>query len=1248
MAAKTSGKRGARQLRSTPSTPEDLTDMQFKLMTDFDALFHQHQEERTPLSKLIQDVEDKYKLDPSSLRAEVKSLLEAVGCKDEVIKTHLETTLPEAQNEEIIGLRLISPLNFSYKPESLWRGEPSNHTIRKLARSIVVSSFRSDSVVSSRTLRVSGEPFSLALGDGSARAVAATIVWILVAKRKAELSPDDFSMQKLVWSLSGINVNFERHGAGTPKDCLIAQVSRQNQAAAVQPVSTVQWLGMIRQYLGEAIGTSFKGTSQVQQVLEDLVDSYNKSADVMAYDVDAAHVRKKRRSKAGAVPNDEPGEGGLKISRRRILGMKSFLSGANDEVLHELEKHIVVVGDYKTSAITDDILQLKFIYVGSKLPKELLPSEAQLTAMHAAGDVVKSWMQDEANVAEIRYDAPLSTDQFAMLWRKMIRTYEVAIEGMTSPEAKQKERPSQDDWTRARQIIQLWDESMMPVVSQCLSTDDFEAIKRLVLEGNTLDAQLGAIVERHPKYFHMGLIPSIAADDAESVDVRHKRIAEAHAIVEGATFSVFADELQMDWDTIQQASKSTACLGELLSWIEISHRQSQAKIGEELVRSFCNKLFPLLSASEWSKCSTQVSLLKQAFSCSAPLRAIVVMDFNVPSARDVLKMPRMIHAAAEIVKVLGSDHCIVMAIMPNASKKDSETTAFDDEVTISKCLTKAGFAHQDRVRQLVDMPDSISNKVSQLDWFVDSRLCCMGEPVSNFWVKGSELCRTKAIMERACVSDPDDLIDCTSLQADEDLNTSDRHQDIAGKLAQRGVEVAKAQIRALLSKSKRGGTEWLTPETMVSVLDLTPFVGDRALATLSLREELKSETQLSHCTFQVGKGVSANHAEFCAKCVAQHVATLWFDSKIELTDFAGRPVKVDPCVPEPTPAELKMHPTAELAYKGIRNLDFKVCTLVGGKVLLRPDKLAPFASASKEIQDRVNGLKEKHDAKYASRLATCIVDNDRPGIGPEDVLADPRDDPDGALVPFETPQNGQNDLSVLDSIAVLNANFVAVECNSMVKGIKMFRDPAKHAIFLYSKTEDHVIKAGDCLGGIGGGSILDADPNKVGAVPWLLTSGDKTWVQRATSKGDDKEEGKKPKFESGSMYSILRELERKSTQPISLTSYGEALSVKESGRQEYHFKNVPGTEAFRKVEYVLSPVKPNAKLSSGNFFGPFVARDSGLGAGALQLTWRLSFEPVSHTLKPQKVYVTASQRIELPKGKPVKVCWKPEPGPAAV
>ncbi len=158
-------------------------------------------------------------------------------------------------------------------------------------------------------------------------------------------------------------------------------------------------------------------------------------------------------------------------------------------------------------------------------------------------------------------------------------------------------------------------------------------------------------------------------------------------------------------------------------------------------------------------------------------------------------------------------------------------------------------------------------------------------------------------------------------------------------------------------------------------------------------------------------------------------------------------------------------------------------------------------------------------------------------------------------------------------------------------------------------------------------------------MPWLLPKGDKTWVQRTVEKGDDADEGAKPKFTSGTLYSILRDLDRRSTQPIVLTSFGEAHGVSSSGRQEYTFKNALGSEAFGAVEYVLSPCKPSAKLSRANFFNPFVSRASGVGEGACQITWRLSFDVVTHVLRPCKAYVTASQRIVLPKGKPVKVCW---------
>jgi hypothetical protein len=58
-----------------------------------------------------------------------------------------------------------------------------------------------------------------------------------------------------------------------------------------------------------------------------------------------------------------------------------------------------------------------------------------------------------------------------------------------------------------------------------------------------------------------------------------------------------------------------------------------------------------------------------------------------------------------------------------------------------------------------------------------------------------------------------------------------------------------------------------------------------------------------------------------------------------------------------------------------------------------------------------------------------------------------------------------------------------------------------------------------------------------------------------------------------------------------------------------------------------------------NFFATGLRRDVGLGLGALQLAWRLNYDPVGNTLKPSKPYVVNSKRIALTKGKPVKVAW---------
>ena len=160
----------------------------------------------------------------------------------------------------------------------------------------------------------------------------------------------------LITSLLDISVNFELHGDGSSTQALVAQAALQNQAAAVQPCSTLQWIGMARDFMGMPIGDHVGTSSQLQRTLEDMVSSYNARPEVEAYVEETMPSRKKRRGKLGqAAVEDEGRDQGLKIGRKRLMAMKNFLAGASEEGLATLERHICVMGDYKFSVVTDDI-----------------------------------------------------------------------------------------------------------------------------------------------------------------------------------------------------------------------------------------------------------------------------------------------------------------------------------------------------------------------------------------------------------------------------------------------------------------------------------------------------------------------------------------------------------------------------------------------------------------------------------------------------------------------------------------------------------------------------------------------------------------------------------------------------------------------------------------------------------------------------------------------------------------------------
>lgn len=1237
----------ARVLRSTPSNAGDVGIFQKFLMSEVDTIHCKHHDTRTSFLSTAQEYMQQYQ-GPDNMA----SLMEAhvqVLCKLGMVSAEAEQMVAkmfEAQPGDILGKRDLCVSMFSFSEQSMWHGTPSNDNVRKLARNMISSGFHLHSVIASRTLTLmepdrQGVSFHLLLGDGSTRAVAACIVWMLLVKHVDKIPYGDPQVEQVVRSLLSIQVSFERHGTGTPKEALLAQASRQNQAASVQPLHTLAWIGMVKSFTGLAIGNHPLSTIQLQKTMEDMVSTYNAHPEIEAYDKDIV-PRKKRKVTGGRknIIQDEDRDIGLRIGRKRLIAMKCFLAGATDVVLQDLLTHLVMVGDYRTSVVSDDLLQLKFLYVNSKLGKEHLPSDSDLATREAVAEACSKLIPENVSKIEIRFDLALSADDFRLMMSKIIRVYEADIAGLDSHEAKVRCRPNEEGYLAVRKIVQLWSQAIEPMARLDMTKEDFDEFERLVMSTDQLDREILSIVDRAPKYFHMGLLPCVAGLDDVDPDTSVSRVSAAQAKAEAAQYEVFEAELLDDWNLITLAAHGQQSLKELVAWLDNKHRRQQSLLGVELVGAHCKTFFPLCEMPSWDKVSGQVSLLIKSWDkAHGDTRAVLVMDFNVPGARDSLKLHSMLHCAASVAQNIGPASTVLVVWMPSISKDGGSTTAFDDEVIISHALTKAGFKQQDRIMMMLAMSPSQHKMVSSMDWFLNGRLCYFeNDTISskdNFWQQNSELARTRTVRQVAMLPEPSALIETASLGADEDLNNHTRYLEVSEKCAQRGVEVSLVQLKALLQQTdlQRAGSKWLQRADKTIVVDFQPHVGDRALASHEFAKTSGgSHGALHHIIVAVGKGVHHKHACYAAERVACVAAGEWLGETLTMTGPDGQVVRPVRDAGPPTQQELMLYPGAAEALAGVHKLEFRSCSVVGNKVKIRADKLATFAVLGPEAILKIDKLRSKHTEMYESAFSGlgAAVDPESETKQLEDNR--PKNDTD--------PEPSAEQLMVFESEQALhNTAKISASCKSAAKGVQMFFDDSKKTMYLMAIKEDLVVKPGEMLGGIGGGNIVDRDPDLVRAVPWSLPTGDKTWVQLSRDKDTADEDGGKSKYWSGSLYSILRDVESKCTKPIKLTSFGEAVPVSEGGQQHYQFKCPETAENHRCMDYVPTACKAGSKVTAQNFFTGLVTRESGLGAGVLRTTWRLQFDPVAHTLKPTKVHVTCSERITLSKGQPVKVVW---------
>ena len=325
---------GKRVLARTPSTAEELHPFQRTLLEEVGKLFEACQQDRTPMLTIMQQYEQKNMGTDNKERflGDHAKVIEAAFGGDEA-DAQVQAAELYAPRGEVTGVHGgFAPCIFSYKDESMWRKAPANPVVMKLAKSIISTGFRATSVIESRTLVINDEVrFSLLLGDGSARALAAGLVWTLLVKHVSAIPCQTEPVQSMVTSLLNINVNFEAHGDGSGQQALVVQAVRQAQAAAVLPCNTLHWVGMAIQYTGQKIGEHSRSTATLERSLEAMVKSYNDRPEVAAYEESAMPNRKRRKGAKNVVVDDDADrDKGLRIGRRRLTAMRNLLAGSTE------------------------------------------------------------------------------------------------------------------------------------------------------------------------------------------------------------------------------------------------------------------------------------------------------------------------------------------------------------------------------------------------------------------------------------------------------------------------------------------------------------------------------------------------------------------------------------------------------------------------------------------------------------------------------------------------------------------------------------------------------------------------------------------------------------------------------------------------------------------------------------------------------------------------------------------------------
>ncbi|CAK9060121.1 Uncharacterized protein SCF082_LOCUS31722 [Durusdinium trenchii] len=848
----------------------------------------------------------------------------------------------------------------------------------------------------------------------------------------------------------------------------------------------------------------------------------------------------------------------------------------------------------------------------SLMPQLFLQSTAEQSC---TGDSALAPLAHEESVS-VNWALPLTEWAQTMLFRRIKVAFDRATAIIFDVRDKKKYRMKSEELVSLRNLCSFWSQ----VRSFCMTRiADFETFEKKLLNGSAMDDQFGEVMTACPRQFATSMMPMFqvqaACDLKRQEETSTMEAEQQRAELRAARWKYFQSALARDQKQLSLVSAAPDKIEKLRHRKEMNFRVEQAKVGEKVVLSFCEKYLRCRLVKQMEHFHEALHEFRSyvANDCGVPVTEVHIVgftDLNVPLANSKERVQELMAAIAAMNDIAPNKHCAVVELA-DCPKKSSKRGLFDEEKDLLEELWQ--LKQQGDFRWILpwEVQPAAEGHSSRRRWSSGRVVVNKDAEETNIFTTSAELVLAGRPLTEQKIFIPlsKDLVLPESLEAHEDLRTAERQRPSPEAIhAQKGSERYMALIRFILSIPGAG-----FGKSPVIIVNLTGYVEEMGLAVLQHRLN-KSTFGAFSCENLRYLSVSwIGKDTFGHSRLQREVLTAWLQKKL---DYGSEYADV---APQLTSEEIKTIPGGEAFFQGMDTLKWEVLQRENSRMVIKPDEHRYWAAQTGEISETYKNLKAEHE-----RLLDTM-----PGVGA------PFSDGCQAGEVEQEPSTEATSLTTKDSLdALKEAEGIEFQTASEVSGIQLLLTKSKQ-VWIMATDKDRQLNKHTQLGGFGAGSYCKSVDCGEG-LSWKLDLGDRTTVQ--VDETSIRENTPTGAVATMTLYSLLIQLERTKGVTSHKLSYFKVTRKDdvEAGSDAFL------VEQTEQMKFKIQPPKDDAKLNCKHFFGKCVAAvEHEAGSHLIAKMFRLRFEPVGLSLKLQKPYVVSSVSISLSKGKPVKVADSP-------